>query len=536
MEKSLPPKVEQILRVEMTNVQKQYYKWILTRNYVALKHNNKGSTTTFMNIVIELKKCCNHAFLTKPTDYVQRYHEDYLQRLVNGSGKLMLLDKLLVRLRETGHRVLIFSQMVRMLDIIAEYLQRRKFPFQRLDGSIKGELRKQALDHFNAEGSTDFCFLLSTRAGGLGINLATADTVIIFDSDWNPQNDLQAAARAHRIGQKNQVNIYRLVTKNSVEEEIVERAKQKMVLDHLVMQRMDTTGRVALNKGGSNNPFNKDDLNAILKFGAQDLFSNEAKGDEEPICDIDEILRRAETRDEAPATANDQLFSAFKVASFSMEEQQDKKSKDWSEIIPEEVRKKAEEEKRTAERDRLNLPPRNRTSKILEQPEIKQELKESDDIESPDSMSDFEEKPKKRGRPKAGEKNNKIFKDAEIRRFIKSYRKFPMPSTRIYDIIADADLQKKDVSEVERLAVELQTRCDECIREYERTGVKGKPVVAEEEGESGKKKHGPKLTFKLGGIVVNAKSLSSSIKMLQPLEEALPTDPEQRSKWKLDVE
>jgi chromodomain-helicase-DNA-binding protein 1 len=82
----------------------------------------------------------------------------------------------------------------------------RHFPFHRLDGSIKGELRKQALDHFNAEGSQDFCFLLSTRAGGLGINLATADTVIIFDSDWNPQNDLQAQARAHRIGQKNQVS------------------------------------------------------------------------------------------------------------------------------------------------------------------------------------------------------------------------------------------------------------------------------------------------------------------------------------------
>lgn len=117
----------------------------------------------------------------------------------------MLLDKLLCRLRETGHRVLIFSQMVRMLDILAEYLTKRHFPFQRLDGSIKGELRRQALDHFNADGSVDFCFLLSTRAGGLGINLATADTVIIFDSDWNPQNDLQAQARAHRIGQKNQV-------------------------------------------------------------------------------------------------------------------------------------------------------------------------------------------------------------------------------------------------------------------------------------------------------------------------------------------
>lgn len=80
-----------------------------------------------------------------------------------------------------------------MLDLIGEYLQLRHFPFQRLDGGIKGELRRKALEHFNAEGSQDFCFLLSTRAGGLGINLATADTVIIFDSDWNPQNDLQVS-------------------------------------------------------------------------------------------------------------------------------------------------------------------------------------------------------------------------------------------------------------------------------------------------------------------------------------------------------
>merc|ERR1712054_109940 len=109
---------------------------------------------------------------------------------------------------------------------------------------------KNAIEHFNAEGSQDFCFLLSTRAGGLGINLATADTVIIFDSDWNPQNDLQAQARAHRIGQKKLVNIYRFVTAKTVEEDILERAKKKMVLDHLVIQKMDTTGRTILKNSG----------------------------------------------------------------------------------------------------------------------------------------------------------------------------------------------------------------------------------------------------------------------------------------------
>lgn len=323
VEKSLPAKVEQILRVEMTSVQKQYYKWILTKNFHALRKGVKGSMSTFLNIVIELKKCCNHAMLIRPQEYeAATTLDDAVQTLLKGSGKLVLLDKLLCRLRETGHRVLIFSQMVRMLDILAEYLQKKHFPFQRLDGSIKGEIRKQALDHFNAEGSTDFCFLLSTRAGGLGINLATADTVIIFDSDWNPQNDLQAQARAHRIGQKNQVNIYRLVTAHSVEEEIVERAKQKMVLDHLVIQRMDTTGRTVLDKNGSTNstPFNKEDLSAILKFGAEELFKDDVDAEDDLVCDIDEILRRAETRDEAPTMAGDELLSAFKVASFAFDE------------------------------------------------------------------------------------------------------------------------------------------------------------------------------------------------------------------------
>merc|ERR1712152_44625 len=117
-----------------------------------------------------------------------------------------------------------------MLDVLSEYLEIRRFPFQRLDGGIKGDTRKNAIDHFNAPDSKDFCFLLSTRAGGLGINLATADTVIIFDSDWNPQNDLQAQARAHRIGQTKPVTIYRLISEESIEERIVQRAQQKLCL------------------------------------------------------------------------------------------------------------------------------------------------------------------------------------------------------------------------------------------------------------------------------------------------------------------
>ena len=147
------------------------------------------------------------------------------------SGKMVLLEQLLSRLRKEGHRVLIFSQMVRMLDILGDYMFIKGYQFQRLDGTVPSSKRKIAIDHFNAPGSKDFAFLLSTRAGGLGINLMTADTVIIFDSDWNPQADLQAMARAHRIGQKNHVSVYRFVSKDTVEEQILERARKRWFLN-----------------------------------------------------------------------------------------------------------------------------------------------------------------------------------------------------------------------------------------------------------------------------------------------------------------
>ncbi|KAF3777906.1 CHROMATIN REMODELING 5 protein [Nymphaea thermarum] len=304
VEKSLPPKIERILRVEMTPLQKQYYKWILERNFHDLNKGVRGNQVSLLNIVVELKKCCNHPFLFESADH--GYGGDgnlndscKVQRIIMSSGKLVILDKLLIRLRETKHRVLIFSQMVRMLDILAEYLSLRGFQFQRLDGSTRADLRHQAMDHFNAPGSEDFCFLLSTRAGGLGINLATADTVIIVDSDWNPQNDLQAMSRAHRIGQQEVVNIYRFVTSKSVEEDILERAKKKMVLDHLVIQKLNTEGRLEKKEAKKGSAmFDKNELSAILRFGAEELFK-EDKNDEEhkrklENMDIDEILERAE--------------------------------------------------------------------------------------------------------------------------------------------------------------------------------------------------------------------------------------------------
>ena len=170
------------------------------RHRSCVQELNKGSKgqVTLLNIISDLKKCCNHPFLFESAEeeYKGRDETSMIDRLVRTSGKMVLLDKLLPRLKQAGHRVLLFSQMVHMLDIISDYMRMRGWQHQRLDGSTPSQQRHQAMEQFNAEGSKDFAFLLSTRAGGLGINLATADTVIIFDSDWNPQNDLQARSTA----------------------------------------------------------------------------------------------------------------------------------------------------------------------------------------------------------------------------------------------------------------------------------------------------------------------------------------------------
>ncbi|KAJ1179741.1 hypothetical protein NDU88_004975 [Pleurodeles waltl] len=546
VEKSLPAKVEQILRVEMSALQKQYYKWILTRNYKALSKGTRGSTSGFLNIVMELKKCCNHCFLTKAPEDAEKEKEtrlESLQSLIKSSGKLILLDKLLTRLHERGNRVLIFSQMVRMLDILADYLSIRRYPFQRLDGSIKGEIRKQALDHFNAEGSEDFCFLLSTRAGGLGINLASADTVVIFDSDWNPQNDLQAQARAHRIGQKKQVNIYRLVTKGTVEEEIIERAKKKMVLDHLVIQRMDTTGRTVLdnNSGSSNsNPFNKDELTAILKFGAADLFKEPEGEESEPQeLDIDEILRLAETRENEPSSsATDELLSQFKVANFAtMEDEpelEDSPSKEWDDIIPEDQRKKLEDEERQKELEEIYMLPRIRSLNKKAQAndsesdtESKQKAPHSSGSESYSDDSDDEKRPKRRGRPRSVRKDTvEGFTDAEIRRFIKAYKKFGSPLERLECIARDAELVDKSVADLKRLGELLHSSCTSAMQEFEEQ-LKESTI----EGKVPGKKRGP--TIKISGVQVNVKAIIQHEEEFALLNKSIPVDPEERRKYRL---
>lgn len=367
VEKSLPGKTERILRVDISPLQKTYYKWILARNFEQLKKGQKGRQSSLLNIVCELKKAANHPFL------LQDEFPETIEDIVNNSGKMVLLDKLLVRLKSDGHRVLIFSQMVKILDILALYMKLRGYRFKRLDGSTPSETRKISIEQFNAPNSPDFAFLLSTRAGGLGINLETADTVIIFDSDWNPQNDLQAMARAHRIGQKNTVNIYRFLSKGTVEEEILERAKKKMVLDHLIIQRMDTSGRTILDASGSKGvgaqAFDKNELNQILQFGAQALFKDKDTAtigpeSKAPLStskmaadeiDLDDILARAETHGSLDEEQSDaavtssfsdakEFLGQFAVADFG-------NLMNWEDIIPEDDRVGNDEEKGLEDED-----------------------------------------------------------------------------------------------------------------------------------------------------------------------------------------
>ncbi|KAF6172170.1 hypothetical protein GIB67_024792 [Kingdonia uniflora] len=183
------------------------------------------------NLSMQLRKCCNHPYL-----FMGDYNIWRKEEIIRSSGKFELLDRLLPKLHKAGHRVLLFSQMTRLMDILEVYLQLHDFKYLRLDGSTKTEERGTLLKQFNAPDSPVFMFLLSTRAGGLGLNLQTADTVIIFDSDWNPQMDQQAEDRAHRIGQKKEVRVFVLVSVGSVEEVILERAKQKMGIDAKVIQ------------------------------------------------------------------------------------------------------------------------------------------------------------------------------------------------------------------------------------------------------------------------------------------------------------
>ncbi|XP_011256521.1 lymphoid-specific helicase [Camponotus floridanus] len=189
----------------------------------------------FQNRVPMYKKIVNHPYLVHcPLDSVGLPKID--NDLIRSSGKLLVLDAMLAKLHARGHKVLLFSTMTMILDMIEDYLSLRDYNYVRLDGRIKIEERKENIKTFNNDPNV-FLFLISTRAGGVGLNLASADTVIIYDSDWNPQADIQAMARCHRIGQTKPVVVYRLCTRGTVDETIIKRSEAKRILEKVVISK-----------------------------------------------------------------------------------------------------------------------------------------------------------------------------------------------------------------------------------------------------------------------------------------------------------
>ncbi|XP_069835221.1 lymphoid-specific helicase isoform X2 [Dendropsophus ebraccatus] len=244
------------------------------------------------NTMMLLRKCCNHPYLIEyPLDpLTQEFKID--QELVNSSGKFLVLDRMLPEMKKRGHKILIFSQMTMMLDILIDYCYYRKFKFCRLDGSMSYSEREENMRKFNTDPDV-FIFLVSTRAGGLGINLTAADTVIIYDSDWNPQADLQAQDRCHRIGQTRPVVVYRLVTANTIDQKIVERAAAKRKLEKLVIHKNKFKG----GQSGMNQSRNTLDPKELLELLKSRDHEREVKGSNGKVIsdkDLELLLDRSD--------------------------------------------------------------------------------------------------------------------------------------------------------------------------------------------------------------------------------------------------
>nr|XP_026696391.1 lymphoid-specific helicase-like [Ciona intestinalis] len=250
---------------------------------------------TLNNMIMQLRKCCNHPYLIQyplqPGTDIFKVDED----LITSCGKMMLLDRMLPVLKERKHKVLLFSQMTSMLDVLQDYCVMRKFSFVRFDGSTKCEDRFAYIEEFNNDPNV-FLFLLSTRAGGLGINLTGADTVIIYDSDWNPQNDSQAQDRCHRIGQERPVMVYRMVTMATIDQQIMERAARKRTMEKMIMHEDKFKGKLAMEL---NKVVSPDELLTLLQSNSLDRV---AENKESIISDeeLNQMLDRSSLKQDQP--------------------------------------------------------------------------------------------------------------------------------------------------------------------------------------------------------------------------------------------
>mmetsp|Transcript_17445 Transcript_17445/g.25803 ORF Transcript_17445/g.25803 Transcript_17445/m.25803 type:complete len:1021 (-) Transcript_17445:135-3197(-) len=301
VEKLMPKKLETKVLCPLSATQVFWYKALLMKDISLLANmtgdasvsvTNKGKHLS--NLIMQLRKCCLHPFLFSGAETDP--NETSLEDLVAASGKLAVLDKLLMSLYKKGHRTVLFSQFTSVLDILEDYCNMRGWNFCRFDGSTARAKRNYIVNSFNAPNSDKFIFLMSTRSGGMGLNLQTADTCILYDSDWNPQPDLQAMARVHRIGQKKKVHVYRLVTHGTIEERMVERAQKKLYMDRMV----NTAGGAGVDPSKNEvDQVSESDLMSTIRFGCNAVFGQDAeKRNSLPTdADIEVITDRSRSED-----------------------------------------------------------------------------------------------------------------------------------------------------------------------------------------------------------------------------------------------
>ncbi|KAI1960972.1 ATP-dependent DNA helicase Hrp3 [Ophidiomyces ophidiicola] len=519
VESDLPPKSEKIIRVELSDVQLEYYKNILTKNYAALNQGTKGQKQSLLNIMMELKKASNHPFMFASAEerilQGSTRREDALRALITSSGKMMLLDQLLAKLKNDGHRVLIFSQMVRMLDILADYMDARGFTYQRLDGTIAAGPRRLSIEHFNAPDSTDFAFLLSTRAGGLGINLMTADTVILFDSDWNPQADLQAMARAHRIGQTKPVSVYRLVSKDTVEEEVIERARNKLLLEFITIQRGVTDKEATelkdkMVRAGHhvNEPTSSDDISRILKRRGQRMFEQSGNQKKLEELDIDAVLANAEEHkteqaEGMEADGGEEFLKAFEFVDVKVDDLT------WEEIIPkDELEKiKAEEQKELEDKYLAEEIERSkpRKRKVLmderEERQAKRRARQQVHVDAGDD-SDILAPPDP----------NRPLNEKEIRNLVRAYLRYGDFNDREEDILREAKLLDRNLTLVKTVLTQIIQSATEHVQ------IANEELRAlEREGKTFTKKERKAVLFNYNGV----KRLNAETIVERPIEMRL---------------
>ena len=320
----MPLKRKREVHCGLSSLQQSLYADVLARNHKAVNlFNTSNKRVSLINVLKELQKVCNHPFLFPGVEPEAKKAEEGTSLLVEASGKLCVLAKLLPRLRADGHRCLLFCQMTQMLDVLEDFMRELGLPYCRIDGSTSSKERQQVIDRFNANDSDVFIFLISTRAGGLGINLPSADTVFIYDPDFNPFVDLQAQGRAHRIGQRREVMVYQLVTDDTVEEQILSKAKKKLAIERLVVRE----------KGSD--AVSSDELKGILTHGAVNLL-NKARGGVGGLADAgdfgstarlyatDNIVDTLIDRENAPVVEDDVESQGYlgKIESHQEQEQQ----------------------------------------------------------------------------------------------------------------------------------------------------------------------------------------------------------------------